>query len=138
MNKDEEVKLLPIGTVITVKEQKERKRLFMIIGYGLAPHGPILTKKGKVENGDIFVFDYMACTYPEGIIDTTVMIGINHYDIDEIVHKGYESDMQKEFCDICAKAIKTHFKNLQAGKMEKKTKPETEEVLEDAPSDETK
>ena len=134
MNKEKEIEnekeLLPIGTIVTASAQKEKKRLFMIIGYGLAPHGPILTKEGKVAPGDAFIFDYMACTYPEGVMDTTVLIGLNHADIGEIVYKGYETEQQKKFVKICKEKIIEYGEKILNKEKEQEEKPTEEEKQE--------
>jgi len=73
---------LPIGTIVTVR--KSDKPL-MIAGFCIAPKN----NEGKE------VFDYIACFWPEGIIDTDKNLLFNHSDIREILFMGCAEE--KEF-----------------------------------------
>ncbi len=74
-------KYLPIGTVVTLKGATKK---IMIMGY--CP----MSKDNKV-------FDYSACTYPEGLISAEKTLAFNHNQISEINFMGMESEEQKEF-----------------------------------------
>lgn len=71
----EENKYLPLGTIVIVKGSVKK---ILIVGRGVAS-----SMDGKIQ-----YFDYVACTYPEGLIGETVLY-INHDDIEEVVYKGY-------------------------------------------------
>lgn len=75
-------KFLPIGTVVLLEggEKKLMITSYLIFGPGEG--------KGKK------VFDYGACTYPEGVIDSSHAVGFNHSDIKEIVFVGHQDQDQ--------------------------------------------
>ena len=64
--------LLPIGTVVTVKDAS---RKMMIVG--------ILQTSGGKE------YDYMAVLYPEGFLDQDHFYLFNHADIAEVTFLGF-------------------------------------------------
>lgn len=65
-------KLLPVGSVVLVKEAE---KALMIIG--------IIQKNGDKQ------FDYSAVLYPEGYIDDKHFYMFNHADIEKIEYIGY-------------------------------------------------
>ena len=75
-----EDKFLPIGTVVLLKGGKKE---VMIITYCVFPEGKL--------------YEYGACTYPEGVIEHDTIIGFNHDQIEKVCHMGYETDDQKGF-----------------------------------------
>lgn len=74
-------KYLPIGTVLTLNGGTKR---VMIIGY--CPMA-----------GENQVFDYSACTFPEGVITTDKTLAFNHDQIKEINFMGLEDAEYQEF-----------------------------------------
>lgn len=66
-------KLLPIGTVVTLKEGKKS---LMIIG--------IMQKDDENK-----VYDYIACVYPEGYINSELFFLFNHEDIETVRFVGF-------------------------------------------------
>lgn len=74
-------KYLPIGTVVTLKNATKK---IMIIGYC------------PVENGKKQMYDYSACLYPEGVIDSNKVLLCNHDQIAQIHFVGFESEEQKQ------------------------------------------
>ena len=66
----------------------------MIIGY--CPQGQ-----------DNKIFDYSACTYPEGLISSDKTLAFNHNQIKQIVFMGLESDEQKDFNNQIKEMLKT-------------------------------
>ncbi len=74
-------KYLPIGTVVTLNGGTKR---VMIIGY--CP----MTGENKV-------FDYSACTYPEGIVTVDKTLAFNHDQISKIDFMGLEDNEYTEF-----------------------------------------
>ncbi len=92
--KDENGRFLPIGSVVLLKGGK---RELMIVSYCVMPSGEVYDKTGKVENfqkGQIF--DYGACFYPDGMVQSDQIFAFNHEQIARVCFKGYESDNQKE------------------------------------------
>lgn len=74
--------LLPIGSVVRVKSAQ---RKFMICGR-------VVTRTGSDD-----IYDYVACLYPEGLIDMSDLYFFNRIAIEECVHKGYEGEEEQAF-----------------------------------------
>ena len=84
---DKELKVvtfLPIGSIVTVG--KSDKKL-MITGFCISPKN----------NEKKEVFDYIACFWPEGIIDTDKNLLFNHNDIREVLAEGYSDEEEFQF-----------------------------------------
>ena len=96
-----EKKFLPIGTVVLLKNGKKE---VMILSYCIFPKGDIY-EKGKSVNGEGRMFDYGACTYPEGLISSDQILCFNHDNIERICYMGYETDGQKEFSDLMNQSL---------------------------------
>lgn len=77
MEKD---KLLPIGSVVILKEAKKR---VMIIG--------------RIQKSQGEIFDYSSCLYPEGYIKSDQLILFNNSDIDKIFFVGFQDEEEVEF-----------------------------------------
>jgi len=73
-------KYLPVGTVVLLKGGNKK---VMITSYLIFSTGDEKDKK---------MYDYGACRYPEGLIDSSAGIGFNHEDIEKIIHLGLEDD----------------------------------------------
>jgi hypothetical protein len=76
---DSNITLLPIGTVVKVKDFK---KLLMIYG-----RNQIQTKTNNL-------FDYIAVPYPEGNISEQFNVFINRNRIEEVVYQGFESPQE--------------------------------------------
>ena len=74
-------KYLSIGSVVTLENATKR---IMILGY--LPMG----KDNKV-------FDYSACTYPEGLLKPDQVLAFNHEQIAQIHYTGLEDEEEKDF-----------------------------------------
>ena len=85
-------KYLPIGTIVTIKDNPKK---VMITSY--------LVFSKKMDK-DTKIFDYGACGFPEGVIDSDFSLAFNHEQIDKVVHLGYSDDEQKEFNEKLTKA----------------------------------
>ncbi len=72
-------KYLPIGTVVTLQNAKKR---IMIIGYC------------PVDNENKQMYDYSACIYPEGLIDSNKILLFNHDQIEQINFEGMQDEEQ--------------------------------------------
>ncbi|MEI3508196.1 MAG: DUF4176 domain-containing protein [Bacilli bacterium] len=84
-------KYLPIGTVVTLNGGTKR---VMVIGYC-----PIAEDKK--------MFDYSACTYPEGIISSDKTLAFNHEQISQIHFIGLEDSEQAEFNNKIKEMLKS-------------------------------
>lgn len=89
-------KFLPIGTVVLLKGGKKE---VMITSYCIFPTGQVI-EKGEQTDSAGKMFDYGACLYPEGIINSDQILGFNHDKIEKICYMGYETDIHKEFSDF--------------------------------------
>ena len=74
-------KYLPLGSVVTLENATKK---IMIIGYL-----PL--------SNDNVVYDYNACTFPEGVLDANKTLAFNHDQIKEINHLGFDNDEAKSF-----------------------------------------
>lgn len=91
-----EERFLPIGTVVLLKGGKKE---LMIQGYCITPTGDVYNKSGKIDaKGEMY--DYGACLYPEGMINSEQLFAFNHDQIERICFKGYETDNQKQLSKI--------------------------------------
>ena len=81
---------LPIGSVVLLKNAEKK---IMVTGY-----------YPKTEDDKIF--DYTACLYPEGVLDSKNGLLFNHDDIAEVFFNGYVDDEQKEFMQKVNDAVK--------------------------------
>ena len=71
--------LLTIGTVV---KTKSTEKTLMIMG--------LLQKDSHGK-----LYDYSAVLYPEGFVDARLCILFQHSEIEEVLHKGLESDEHK-------------------------------------------
>ncbi len=85
---------LPLGSVVTLKEGDKK---LMICG---RIQREVITKK---------VYDYCACLYPEGMIDSKSVYLFNHEDIQNIYYVGLQDSEEFAFRHQMEKA----WKNLQ-------------------------
>lgn len=74
-------KYLPVGSVVTLKEATKK---LMIIGY-------------LPMSEDNKVFDYNACTFPEGVLDPDKTLAFNHDKIATIDYVGLANEEYKTF-----------------------------------------
>lgn len=77
-------KLLPIGSVVLLKEGKKRLMIYGIL------------QKNKNEEKE---FDYVGVLYPEGHIGNKFQYLFNHEDIEEIVFRGFEDAERENFLE---------------------------------------
>ena len=90
-------KYLPIGSIVLLKDSPKKA---MITSY--------LVFSKKMDK-DTKIFDYGACGFPEGIIDSNYSFAFDHEQIDKVVHLGLQDDEQKEF----NKKLTAAFEELQ-------------------------
>lgn len=78
-------KLLPIGTVVRLKEGKKRLMIFGIKQLDGEPQ--------KIE------YDYVGVIYPEGNMGLNSQFLFNHSDIEEIYFKGFDDFERQNFME---------------------------------------
>ncbi|MBQ0012396.1 MAG: DUF4176 domain-containing protein [Clostridiales bacterium] len=78
--------LLPIGTVVLLKESTKR---IMIIG--------VLQKQVDTASGKPKLWDYSACYYPEGYMGPDQTFLFNNDQIERVFAIGYQDEEQFEF-----------------------------------------
>lgn len=78
--------LLPIGTVVLLKESTKR---IMIIG--------VLQQQIDSESGKPKLWDYSACYYPEGYMGPDQTFLFNADQIEKVYAIGYQDEEQFEF-----------------------------------------
>lgn len=84
--------LLPIGSVVLLKEGKKRVMIFGV-------------KQTNQETG--IEYDYISVLYPEGNIGENGQYLFNHENIEEIYFRGYEDEER----DIFIKNLAEFYKN---------------------------
>lgn len=80
-----EIKLLPIGSVVLLEESNKR---VMIVG------------RLQRQVGTDRIWDYSACFYPEGIINPNELFLFNHEQIKTLFFVGFQDREGVEFQDI--------------------------------------
>jgi len=83
--------LLPIGTVVMLKEGKHR---VMITGYCQR----LVTAPEKV-------YDYVGCLFPEGFLGADKNLLFDRGQVDRIYHVGYCTDGQMAYTDKIEEAL---------------------------------
>lgn len=78
-----EDKYLPIGTVCTLKNNNKK---IMIISYFALEY-----------NGNIKMYDYKGCVYPEGLLLPAQNVSFNHEDIENIEYLGLKNEQYEAF-----------------------------------------
>lgn len=75
--------LLPIGSVVLLKEGQKKLMIFGI--------------KQSDEQDETIEFDYAGVMYPEGNMGIEYQFVFNHEDIDNVIFKGFEDEERKTF-----------------------------------------
>ena len=104
-------KYLPIGTVVTLKDATKK---VMITGYF-----PM--------SDDNKMFDYNACTYPEGVLTTDKTLAFNHEQIGEVNYMGFNDDEYKTF-DKSLKEMVTNLESLKKVELPKENAASNQEA----------
>ena len=105
-------RFLPIGTVCLLKGGNKK---VMILSY-------LIFSTGKEEEKELY--DYGACQFPEGVLDSKTGIGFNHTDIEEVIFMGNEED--KDYQEL-NKSLQRLADDLKAEFKKSQEKKETEE-----------
>ena len=109
-------RFLPIGTVVLLKNGKKE---VMITSYCIFPNN-IEIKNGKEVKPEKKIYEYGACIYPEGILDSNTEFALNHDQIEKICHMGYETETQKELSDILNKGYEIYKSKYENNDTEEK------------------
>jgi len=78
-------KLLPIGSVVLLKEGQKRLMIFGV--------------KQTNTDGQAIEYDYIGVMYPEGFMGGDNQYLFYHKDIDSVVFTGFEDDERTQFLD---------------------------------------
>ena len=89
-------RFLPIGTVVLLKGGKKE---IMITSYRSFPNN-VQIKNGQEIKPEKKIYEYGACIYPEGILDSNTICAFNHEQIEKICYMGYETPLQKELSTL--------------------------------------
>ena len=115
MKKDERKNLLPIGSVVLLKNATIR---IMIIGF--SPSITSSSEKYKDKNE----WDYCGCMYPAGLLAPDQILVFDHSQIETIFFIGYQDDEQinfkKEFISYLNKGDENKQKETSKKKVRKK------------------
>ena len=98
---ENESKFLPIGTIVLLKGGKKE---LMITSYCIFPTGKLVVDGKEVDSKGV-MYEYGACTYPEGIINSDQILGFNSDQIEKICHMGYETEEQRGFAEHLSMVI---------------------------------
>lgn len=77
--------LLPLGSVVTMKDEEGFDAQFMVIGY-------------FPENEEVSL-DYLVTPYPQGMFELPAAFPVNSEDIDHVEYRGYETEQSRELLD---------------------------------------
>lgn len=102
-------RFLPIGTVVLLKDATSP---LMITSYCVYSKNDASDSNQKKE-----VFEYGACSFPEGVLDPEKVFVFNHNQIKEILYPGYENDAQKEFARIISENYDKVKEDFESGKL---------------------
>lgn len=83
--------LLPIGSVIWLKEAKKPLMIFGV-------------KQSNMDTNE--EYDYIGVLYPEGNMGTETQFLFQHKDIERVVFRGYEDESRTEFLEQLAEFYK--------------------------------
>ena len=79
--------LLPIGTVVLLKEATKRTMIFGV---------------KQVDKASNTEYDYIGVVYPEGSMGDGTQFFFNHDAIGEVIFKGFEDDERSKFVERLA------------------------------------
>ena len=82
MNKKYEKEILPLGSVVLLKDAK---RYLVVMGYLM------------IQEGEDKVWDYMGCAYPVGAVSSETTLMFNRNQIDEVIFEGFSDEEGETF-----------------------------------------
>lgn len=89
--------LLPIGSVVLLKGGIKK-----IMVTGIKP-------VSKDDDGTEQEYDYIGVIYPEGYLNDEFNFLFNHYDVNDVVFRGYENPERVEFIEYMEEVYKKGF-----------------------------
>ncbi len=107
-------KYLPIGTVVLLKGGKKE---LMITSYCIFPTGKLMVD-GKEKDPKGVMYEYGACTYPEGMIDGNTILGFNHEQIEKVCYMGYETEDQEGFSAALTQTLDELQEKIASGELQ--------------------
>ena len=84
--------LLPIGTVVSIGDEKDGYIPIVIAGYG-------------GQNSENIIYDYIGFVFPYGYISRDKIIIFDTSQIHQVLHKGYEDENYKEMIPEVKKTL---------------------------------
>lgn|SRR5574344_1607717 len=98
-------KFLPIGTVVLLNGGNKE---LMITGY-------CITKKELEDKVEAIndMFDYGACRYPEGIMNSELTYAFNHDQIKEVLFEGFITEKSKDMSKLLNGGLEIYKKKLE-------------------------
>ena len=82
---------LPLGSIVLLKDAK---RYVVVIGYTV------------VEEGSKDVWDYLACAYPIGVVDSSKNLLFNKDQIKEVIFTGFRDEEGRKFRNKLSESLK--------------------------------
>lgn len=82
MNYKEKKQVLPLGSVVLLKDAK---RYLVVCGYAM------VTGQGEK------IWDYMGCAYPVGIVSSETTLMFDEEQIDKVVFEGFTDEEGEKF-----------------------------------------
>lgn len=84
-------RFLPIGSIVLLKGGTKE---LMITGYCIVSEDALNNKAANPSN--VRIYDYSACTYPEGFVRTDINILFDHENIEKVLFEGYRTPSQEQ------------------------------------------
>lgn len=115
-------KFLPIGSVVMLNDGSKE---VMITSY-------LVVSAGRGVNNDRVIeptnemFDYGGCPFPEGVIDSNLVLAFNHSQISEVIHIGCQNESQKKFGKVLLEKENEIRELHKSGKLYNNDKEKTE------------
>lgn len=87
-----ELDYLPLGSVVKIKGNDNLKLM-------------IITRCNIVDDEKKKLFDYGACVFPEGVIDSNIAY-FNHENIETVLFEGYKNELEKYMLSKLHRALR--------------------------------
>ena len=115
-------RFLPIGSVVMLKDGTKPVMItsYLVVSAG---HG---MNNGVVVEPTNEMFDYGGCSFPEGIINSNLILAFNHSQIEEVIHMGCNNDEQKRFVKLLLEKEDEVKELHKAGKLYKEEQEKSE------------
>lgn len=84
---------LPIGSVVLLKNAKKK---LVVIGI-----------KQIIREEQVKEYDYIGVLFPEGYLNSEMMVGFNHSDINDVIFSGYHNPEREYYLEKADEYLKT-------------------------------